>query len=278
MRFLKRDRDAAAPRRPRPLRQRLLLMLLALVPLLAGAGWWIERSGAAGRVAAAAGQRALLWSAGLGLAVGDVEVEGRQRASREAVMDALGVMRGAPILAVDPAAARRRLETLAWVRSAAVERRLPDMIHVTLVQREPLALWQRQGKLVLVARDGVVIPGERPESFAKLIVLVGNDAPQSGAALIDMLASEPALADHVAAAVRIGGRRWNLRLDSGIDIALPEDDPAAAWHRLAALERSDGILERDIEMVDLRLPDRLVLRTPEAQKPAKKPRPGGKAT
>jgi cell division protein FtsQ len=81
--------------------------------------------------------------------------------------------------------------------------------------------------------------------------------------------------------VRVGGRRWNLRLDSGIDIALPEEDASGAWHRLAELERSEGILERDIQMVDLRLPDRLVVRatpTEQPKSPSKKTRQPGKAT
>jgi cell division protein FtsQ len=156
---------------------------------------------------------------------------------------------------------------------------LPDTLYIQLVERRPLALWQRQGRLVVIDREGAVIPGERPEAFADLIVLVGDDAPANGADLIDMLQSENTLTSHVAAAVRVGGRRWNLRFDSGTDVALPEDDPAGAWRRLAALEESDGILERQVEMIDLRLPDRLVLRTPEAPKPAaKKPRQPGKAT
>lgn len=280
MRFLRRDPQAATPRRALPARRGLVLAssALAVAVALAGSGLWLHESGAGARLAASAGQRILAATARFGLAVHDVEVEGRQRASREALLDALGVVRGMPILAVDPGAAKRRLETIPWIRSADVERRLPDMLHVRLVERQPLALWQRQGKLVLVDREGVEIPGERPEAFANLIVLVGNDAPANGAALLEMLATEPSLSGHVAAAVRIGGRRWNLRLDNGIDIALPEDDPSAAWHRLAGLERSQGILEREIVMVDLRLPDRLVLRVPEPQKPAKKTRQPGKAT
>ena len=188
-----------------------------------------------------------------------MQVEGRGRASREAVLNAVAVARGTPILAVDPIETKQRLEAVPWIRSASVERRLPDTLYIRLVERQPLAFWQRQGKLVLIDRDGVVIPTERLDSFGNLIVLVGPDAPANGAALIDMLATEPHLAAHVAAAVRVGGRRWNLRLDNNVDIALPEDDPTAGWRRLAQLERSDGILEREIQAVDLRLPDRLVV-------------------
>ena len=97
-----------------------------------------------------------------------------------------------------------------------------------------------------------------------------------------MLASEPDLATRVTAAVRVGGRRWNLRIDNAIDVLLPTDAPAAAWAELAGLERSSAILKRDVQAVDLRLPDRLVLRVnPEAPKEApatKKGRPPAKST
>jgi cell division protein FtsQ len=244
--------------------------LAAAVVAALGALWGLHEAGAFARAAGATEERVLAWTAGLGLAVRDLTVEGRQHANRQAVLDAVGATPGMPILGLDLAEAKRRIETIPWVRSAAVQRQLPDRIDVRLIEREAMALWQRDGKLAVIDRDGVVIAGERPENFANVILLVGSDAPANGAELLDMLASEPALAPHVAAAVRIGGRRWNLRLDNGIDVALPEADPAAAWRRLAALERSDGLLERGIELVDLRFPDRLVLRTPEPQKPARR--------
>jgi cell division protein FtsQ len=65
---------------------------------------------------------------------------------------------------------------------------------------------------------------------------------------------------HVRAAVRVGGRRWNLRLAGGIDVQLPEQDPSSAWLRLAQYQRSHSVLSRDVTVVDLRLPDRLIVR------------------
>jgi cell division protein FtsQ len=279
-------RSAAAAPRLRRLRRWTRRTVIAaaggvFVLAAAGTGWWLVRSGIAGEALSSAGHGLLAWTASWGMAVDDVQVEGRDRASRDAILIALGATRGAPILAVDPVLAKRRLETIPWVRSASVERRLPDALYVRLVERQPLAFWQRDGKLVPIDRDGVAVPNDQAGGFGNLLVLVGADAPKAGAALLDMIATEPELAPHVAAAVRVGGRRWNLRLDSGIDVALPEDDAVAAWHRLAELERSDGILERDIEMVDLRLPDRLVVRTPSAETPKTPPKKGrqpGKTT
>jgi cell division protein FtsQ len=219
-------------------------------------------------------ERALAATATAGFAVNEIRVEGRTRTARDAILRAVGAERGTPILAVSPAEARARLETLAWVRTASVERLFPDTLHIRLVERTPLALWQRQGKLHLIDREGVVITSERLERFPGLLVVVGEDAPANAAGLLEMLATEPELRKRVAAGVRVGGRRWNLRFDNGIDVQLPETDPAGAWAQLARAERTSRVLARDVEVIDLRLPDRLVVRA--APEPAKEPPKKGK--
>lgn len=221
-------------------------------------------------------------TASLGLRVADIRVVGRATTDRETILDALGARPGTPILAVDPVRAKQKLESLPWVRSALIERRLPDTLYVRLVEREPLALWQHGGKIDLIDRTGAVIPVGRLDRFGKLPLVVGEDAASHAAALLAMLASEPDLAARVTVAVRVGGRRWNLRLDNAIEVLLPADDPTAAWADLARLERSSAILQRNVQAIDMRLPDRLVVRVaPEPPKdtpPAKKGRPTAKNT
>jgi cell division protein FtsQ len=221
-------------------------------------------------------------TATLGFRVGDVRVEGRATTDRNTILEALGAHPGTPILGVDLERARRRLESLPWVRSALIERRLPDTIYVRLVEREPMALWQHNGRVVLIDTTGSVIPVGRLDRFAKLPLVVGEDAPRHAAQLLAILASEPDLAARVTAAVDVDGRRWNLRIDNSIDVLLPEDDAAAAWTDLARLQRTSAILQRDVQAIDLRLPDRLVVRVnpepPKQAAPAKKGRQPAKNT
>jgi cell division protein FtsQ len=222
------------------------------------------------------GRRTEAWlmdrTAAFGLRVADIRVEGRATTDRETILAALGADMGTPILAVDPGRAERRLEALPWVSSAVIERRLPDTIYVRLVERRPLALWQHNGKLQLIDDAGIVIPVARIDRFAKLPLVVGPDAPTEAASLLAILAKEPDLERRVTAAVRVGGRRWNLRVDGRIDVLLPADDAAGAWAALAHIERSSAILDRDVEAVDMRLPDRLVVRVvPQAPKEAAPP-------
>jgi cell division protein FtsQ len=218
----------------------------------------------------------------LGLTVVDIKVEGRETTDRETILAALAAGPGTPILAVSPTRAKAQLEALPWVRTAVIERHLPGTLYVRLVERKPLALWQHGGKIDLIDREGGVVPVTRLDRFAKLPMVVGEDAASHAAKLLEMLSSDPDLAARVTAAVRVSNRRWNLRIDNAIDVLLPADEAASAWSQLARLERSNAILKRDVQTIDLRLPDRLVLRIgPEAPKePAisKKARPSAKST
>ncbi len=282
MRFLRRrDQDSAALRqRPASRARRGAILaggIAAAITLLGAGGTWLAHAGYAAKAVSAADADVTRAGKVLGFAVESVSVVGREREDRQAILAALGVTRGTPILGIDLAAAKARLEALPWIRSASVERLLPDTLFVRLAERHPLALWQRQGKLSLIGDDGAVLAGENVDAYGSLVILVGDDAPKLGAGLLAMLASEPALYPHVTAAVHIAERRWNLRLDSGIEVALPEDDPARAWHRLAQLDREQSLLERNVLAVDMRLPDRLVLRLPaEPPKasPEKRSKPG----
>ncbi|MDJ0946024.1 MAG: FtsQ-type POTRA domain-containing protein [Kiloniellales bacterium] len=252
------NRAKARPRKaPLVTRGRLILGAAGLLGLLVlGLAWsgWFARS--AERIAAAW----LEGTAEAGLAVEEVLLVGRNRTSKQALLDSIGVQRGTPMLAIDPQATKERIEALPWVATAMVERRLPDVLLIEITERQPLALWQNRGRKLVIDRAGEVISAARPERFAALPLVVGQGAPKHTAALLTVLAREPQLRPLVVAAVRVGERRWNLRLRGGIDVRLPEDEVAEAWAELARLQREHGLLQREILAIDLRLSDRMVLR------------------
>lgn len=270
-RLTRRDHGKPSPARrrvtPRWLRPAAMVGGLALVVAsIAGPSLWLWQSG---RLPAfQEGLHALVAKASVatGLVLREVYVAGRVKTLPEAILGALNVKLGQPLMAIDLDETRRRLEVLGWIRSANVERRFPDALYVRLVERVPLALWQRKAEPVVIDREGEVIEGARPGRFPHLPLIVGDDAPAHAAHLIGVMASEPALMKRVAAAVRVGGRRWNLRLGNGIEVRLPEQDVAGAWQRLAEFDRRKGLLARDVTAVDLRLSDRLIVRlTPGAK-------------
>jgi len=157
------------------------------------------------------------------------------------------------------------VETLPWVFQARVERLLPDTLAVHIVERRPMALWQNQGRFSLIDDNGVVIIRNDLSRFANLIHVVGEDAPDHVGGLLELLETQPELKTQVKAAVRVGGRRWDLSLNGGVNVRLPEADASKALARLAAFEEESGVLGRDVLVLDLRVPDRVIVRrTPNA--------------
>ena len=202
-------------------------------------------------------------AASMGLRVTNVIVEGRSKTPEPMLRAALGIRPGEPILSYSLSEARQRLESIKWVETATVERRLPATIVVRLVERRPFAVWQSEGKFLLVDRDGDIVADSDVAAFSgQLPLVVGPGAPAAAAALMDMLATQPDLQKRVVAAVRVGERRWNLRMNNGADVMLPEGAEIQALARLAELQASHALLDRPLAVVDLRLPDRLVVRPP----------------
>ena len=263
---------AAAPTavgrpRPRPLALALAARYGAIglaVALIGGATTWGWADGWFARQAAALYDGVLAITADAGFAVRDVLVVGRGKTDRDALLAALAVGRGDPIFAVDPAKAQEAIVALPWVRRAVVERRLPDTILVHLEERRPLAIWQSERRMRVIDADGVVLVGQNLGAFATLPLVVGADAPRHASDLLAQLAAQPDIARRVAAAIRVGGRRWDLRLDNGINVRLPTLDVAVALTHLAAMESAGGLIDRDIVAIDLRIADRLVVQTTPA--------------
>lgn len=232
----------------------------ALAFLVAAAGgWWLWQDGWMGRTAQQVRWSVIAATADMGFRVEDVLVVGRNETPRKKLLEAVRLARGAPILAFDPHAAKERIEALPWIRSASVQRRLPNTVFLRIVERRPLAIWQHEGRFSLIDYDGEVIAEKKLDRFSSLLLVVGDDAPPHAARLLEMLWHQPDLMARVKAAVRVGGRRWNVRLDNGIDVRLPEENPASAWARLADYEKRHHVLAKDVGVLDLRLPDRLIV-------------------
>jgi cell division protein FtsQ len=155
-----------------------------------------------------------------------------------------------------------------------VQRQLDGVILVRIQERRAFAVWQRDGRFSVIDREGRVMASERLGAFGPLPLVVGAGAEREAATMVDLLRGAPEIADRVQALVRVSERRWNMRLHNGADVMLPEGHEAAAIVRLAELQARERLLDRPLAAVDMRLPDRLVVRLqpPAHQPPQQQPR------
>jgi cell division protein FtsQ len=239
--------------------------------------WRTVRHGATGLLIALAGLSLLQWpgrtvalakldglAADAGLEITQVSVTGLGRALPADVFAALEGVPGRSILGFDSGAAKVALEALPWVKSATIARALPGELTIRIDERQPFAVWQNRQLPFLIDEEGRTLEPVAPSDHPELPVVAGAGAAEDARTILALLARYPGLRSRVAAAVRVGGRRWTLNLRNGPDILLSADDPAGSIERLVALEKAHKILARRVTAIDLRQPRQLVLRTAAA--------------
>lgn len=236
-------------------------IFVGIAALLFWIGSWATLSGGVARVGEWANSKTLNLTSGAGFTVRNIMVEGRQYADVDTIRAIVNVEKGDPLFAFDPAEAKEMLEKISWVRSAQVERRLPDTIYIHLTERQPLALWQHEGKIAVVDDEGVTLTDRNPEHFRELPMIVGEGAPDHAASLLTMLEAEPDVARRMEAAIFVSGRRWDLKLRSGTLVKLPENEMGYALSRLVKTHRQDDLMDKDLTAIDLREGDRITVRT-----------------
>ena len=273
---VRRSKAEATPSRPSRLRLWLRRRrgLLRPAGLALGAGGVLVAAALATMAADPYGRITALWdgaaeiAGNVGLTVQEVTLEGRRNTPPDLVLEALNIRRGDPILAFDPQVAKERLELIAWVEQAHVERHLNGTIRVRITERQPFAIWQRDGRFSVIDEKGEVVSNENVGAFGRLPLIVGTGANRVAGPMVALLKTVPEVQDRTHALVRVAERRWNLRLRNNIDVLLPDGQEAAALARLAELHQKQGLLDRPLASIDLRLPDKLVLRLPSQGSPA----------
>ena len=221
----------------------------------------------------------------LGFRIAAISLTGEKEVSREEVLTTAGVTGRASLLFLDADAARTRLLANPWIADAAVLKLYPDRLQITITERLAFALWQKDGRVSVIAADGTVLEPFVEDRYVGLPLVVGRGAERQAKNFLGIIDRYPDIRSAVRASILVAERRWDLRLANGINVRLPETGLDGALDRLVQLDRDKKLLSRDITTVDLRLPDRVTVRLSdsaaqardEALKAAMKRKKGGDA-
>ena len=227
--------------------------------LLGSAGLGIVKGGHATEVGVALGDSRNALANSIGFRITEVGINGRKQLSQDEVLAIGGVNGRSSLLFLDASAVRERLKANPWIAEATVLKLYPGQLQIDLVERSAFALWQRDGKLSVIADDGAVLEPYVTRRFLSLPLVVGKGAETHARDFLALLARYPQVGAATMAAIFVGERRWNLRLNDGLDIRLPENDVGNALAALSKLDKEDRLFSRDIVAVDMRLPDRLTV-------------------
>jgi cell division protein FtsQ len=195
----------------------------------------------------------------LGFAADDIRITGLVHQEPETLLSAIGVTPGGSLVGFDAVRAKALLENLDWVAQATVMRKYPNKLDIVVTERQPFAIWQRDGAHYVIDQTGAAMSTLDPKRMSSLLLVTGEGAHRAVAGLVNELSAVPRVKKRVAAAARVGQRRWTLYLDNGITVALPEKEPEKALAALARLDQSQGLLSKGIKAIDLRLPGEMIV-------------------
>ncbi|MGE0212074.1 MAG: cell division protein FtsQ/DivIB [Parvibaculaceae bacterium] len=188
-----------------------------------------------------------------GYAADDIRISGLKWQKPAAVLAAVGVRPHGALIGFDPSNAKRLLENLDWVESAQVQRLFPNQLEIHVVEREPFAVWQRDGAFYVIDSSGAALSSVSPAELADRIVVTGEGAQRKAAELVNHLEAHPALRSHLRAAARVGDRRWTLYLTGNVKVLLPETGIDEALTALEGLQTRTALLDKGVKSIDLRL-------------------------
>jgi cell division protein FtsQ len=195
-----------------------------------------------------------------GLRLEEIRIKGRLNTDKNALIKAIGIEWHSPMVTLDINRIHHDVTDLGWVQSAIVKRQLPSTLEIKLQERQALALYQDDEGHLVIDQFGEVIKGIKPEDFTHLPVIKGPGAAVKAKSILTMLKAESSLYADVWSLTYQSQRRWDVYLRNNIRIQLPEIDPEKAWSELAEMNRKHKLTERDIVNIDLRVPDKLVIR------------------
>jgi len=162
---------------------------------------------------------------------------------------------------LDLPAIREQVQTLDAVARAEVRIRAGGVLQVDIAERIPALVWRSRNGLELIDAEGrrVAALNERM-ARADLPLVAGPGGDVAAAEALELLATAEPVRDRLRGLLRVGERRWDVVLDRDQRILLPEQGAVSALEQVLALDEARDLLERDVLVVDMRLPHRPTLR------------------
>ncbi len=203
-------------------------------------------------------------TAQLGFSVQEITISGISKLDVRQILEELELDpnndTGNSLIFLSTQDAKERIQKFPWVERVSIQKLYPNNLEVNIKEKQAYALWQRRENLSIVDKNGDVITDFVESIFLNLPILIGHGSQRKASEIIEPLRIYPKLTAQIRWYRLVSRRRWDLILNNGITIRLPEQNLQTALIKLEELEGEYDLFSKDISVIDLRLDDRIVFR------------------
>ena len=227
---------------------RIGLLAAALFAVTTYFDLWPESRATQNGMIAAVDAKLGVW----GLGIEQVTLSGQRYTSDNDIFAALDLANARSLLRFRGQEAAERILRLPWIERVQIRPIVPNALEIVITERTPYAVWDENGRRLLVDKTGHVLASVGAQAFAELPRIRGAGAPAAAADLHATLSIFPAIADRLTVAERVGDRRWTLELSGATRVDLPAEHETSALQTLAVLQSRHAILDHELADIDLR--------------------------
>ncbi|QIT35956.1 cell division protein FtsQ/DivIB [Wolbachia endosymbiont of Brugia pahangi] len=192
-----------------------------------------------------------------GFSIDEVVVNGNKFTNEKDILNL--VNKTQPIIYISPSKLADSIQSVSkWIKHVRIHRILPNTLYINVDEHKPFALWKDNNKTSVIDSEGKVIVDDYPTD--NFIVITGQNALSNLKFIKDILESKTQLSDHISSCVYVENRRWNIILDNGSTVKLPEDDPHSAWNYLNHLQNTTDFTFSDWSIIDMRIIDKIFIK------------------
>jgi len=165
-----------------------------------------------------------------------------------------------PIFTISLDKIKEKLSEYDCVQDVRISRAMPNLLKIEIINQEPAAILQNRKRFSFITKQNTLMKIRNSENLDNLIIFTGNKSENHALSLLSILAVDDNIFSQVDSVMRVGERRWDVRMKNGTEIKLPEKNIEIAWTKLIKLyNESEELKDNKAKMIDLRVEGKLYI-------------------
>ena len=194
-----------------------------------------------------------------GFKIENVLITGTRNLSDNYIKDIIEIYKDRSIFNIDLSSVYNKIKQNSWVRKVSIERVLPNIIKIKILENQPIAIWQNKKNNKLITANGDIIFDGNVNDFKNdFPIIKGNKSKENISSILKILETNQSFYKNIWSLTFINERRWDLHFHQGLVVRLPSKDIRKAWEKIIKLQKNYNVLNLKLTEIDLRNPKQIL--------------------
>ena len=194
-----------------------------------------------------------------GFKIENILITGTRNLSNNYIKDIIEIYKDGSIFNIDLSSIYNKIKQNSWVKEVSIERVLPNIIKIKILENQPIAIWQNKKNNKLITANGDIIFDGNVNDFKNdFPIIKGNKSKENISSILEILETNQNFYENIWSLTFINERRWDLHFNQGLVVRLPSKDIKKAWEKIIKLQKNYNVLNLRLTEIDLRNPKQIL--------------------